>query len=238
MIAGPKAQIRLVGTGTDMVRAVMVVVVACASMNVWGSQERPPIDRAKLEWFKKLSPEQKRLLRERVERLRKLSPEERERLMENLRRWRAMPEEARRRLRERVEGLPSKERVVYGELAQLYARQIRRVVPKNFPREMFFGWLRKERAVDFGRIRDLTPEARASHFETLHAQFREHILERAEHHLEVHPACFSPERLEQARTASPEEFWAEYHKLMQEVKSKHQPPRRPGTGERPPFPKK
>ena len=67
-----------------------ILLLAAAFLPLAGIQDESAT-RARLERFRKLTPEQKQHLRERVERLKKLEPEERRRLGENLRRFREMP---------------------------------------------------------------------------------------------------------------------------------------------------
>lgn len=212
-----------------MLRATVLLATALASTTLWGSQDSQPvrIDRAKLEWFKKLTPEQKKMLREKLEQLKKLPPEERQRLAENWKKWRELPEEARRAIQDRLDQLTPDERKMYAELTHLYFRQFGKEAMRGFPRELFFIWLRREHPTDVERIRYLDKAKRAEFVERFMTEFKELSLTRAEQHLRLH-RCLPVERLDGIRNAPAADFWLELSKLMQEARAKHPAPRKPG----------
>jgi len=208
-----------------MIRVTLVLAMALAATPLWGDQDRPRIDRARLEWFKKLTPEQKKLLRERLEKFRKLPKEEQQRLLENARKWRELPEDMRRQIQDRMQQLTPEEKERYANLSQIYFRHMGRQGLKAFPREPFFVWLKNNRPTAIERMAYLEGPARAEHFTTLCAEFKQASLERVEMHLRIQK-CVPLERLEEVRKADPTEFWAKFQALMQECRQKH-PQRRP-----------
>ena len=74
-----------------MILAILLGLVAAVAPSQ--DHARPAIDKALVEKFRALTPEQKARLRERVEALRKLTPAERRRLTENLDKFRALAPE-------------------------------------------------------------------------------------------------------------------------------------------------
>jgi len=220
-----------------MLRATVMLATVLCSATLWGSQAQPVrVDRAKLEWFKKLTPEQKKVLRERLEQLKKLPAEERQRMLENWKKWRELPEEARRAITDRLETLTPDERKMYAEVTHLYFRQLGKDAMRGFPREMFFLWLRKEHPTAVERVRYLDKTKRAEHVDELYNEFKTLSLTRARQHLRLH-RCVPVERLDAVERAPLADFWLELQKLMQETRTKHQAGRKPGDVNRPGGPK-
>ncbi|MBI2933291.1 MAG: DUF3106 domain-containing protein [Planctomycetes bacterium] len=197
----------------------IAAIWVAAALTLPAVQEAQP-DRAKLEWFKNLTPERKKVLRERLEALKSLAPEERQRLSENARRWRELPEETRRQIRQRMEKLSPDERRQYAELAQGFFRHLGPPARKAFPRELFFNWARRDRPSELERIRALDPARRREAFEALIPSFREAVLKRATIHARRH-RCVPPERLEQLQRADGADFWPAMQTLQRECRAKH-----------------
>src|SRR5688500_7583377 len=98
---------------TRMFRLAFLFLLAAAP----AVQDKPRIDKALIEKFRALTPEQKARLRDRVEALRQMSPAERRRLAENLEKFRALAPERQKAMRERLEKMTPEERKKSVELA-------------------------------------------------------------------------------------------------------------------------
>src|SRR5688572_26932707 len=100
----------------------LALLIAAAAAPADQDAARPTIDKALIEKFRALTPEQKARLKERVESLRKLSPTERHRLAENLDKFRALAPERQKVVRERLEKMSPEERRKAVEVAAGFFR--------------------------------------------------------------------------------------------------------------------
>lgn len=217
-----------------MMRIACVLLVGLASTSLWGSQDRPRVDRERLEWFKSLSPEQKEAFRERMKRLRNLPPEERQRLLENRKRWKELSEEQRREIRERCHKLSDEQRARFTQAAQALQEALGGPAPQGFPRGLFFMWMKKEKPGEIDRILQLAPGDRLGTTQALLGEFKGFVLRRFESHVKT-ANCGLPEQVEILRGSDSADFWSK----LQEFRAAcpHKPAFRPGErtpGGRPP----
>lgn len=188
------------------------------------------VDPVKLQKVRNLSPEERAKLMARLEELKKLSPVERQRLQQNLSKIKALPAEEVRKLREKATQLSGEEKKEYAELASGFFKWTRREVRKDFPRGLFFTWVKREHPAEMQRIRDMDPPARVDAFVKLYTEFRNDALTRAEQHAARHK-CVSPEEIRELRDSAPEEIWPRFHEFTRACTSKN-----PRPGPVPPRP--
>ena len=187
-----------------------------------------PIDRAKLERIRSMSPEERARLKARLERFRSLPEEERARLRENLQRIKSMTPEKVRQLRRKAMEIPEQQRRKLGEVARGFNRWFRgRLAFEGFPRGAFFTWLRIRKPERVEEVRSKMGEA--SVFPGLMLEFRRATSTRTRGHLKSH-GCSPPSALEALRRKPPAEFWKgiqELHRTCPSRSGSTSPARRP-----------
>lgn len=194
-------------------RSLLALCLAAAlPLGAFGQASPAPADavlRARLERFKRLSPEQKQRLRERLEHFRRLPEEERARLVENLRRFRQLTAADQLQIRQKVERLDPAEKKAFIDLSSGFFRWAHRQgYLDGFPREVFFAWLKQNRDGELARLREMEPADRKDAFIRLYFDFKLASLRRLREHSRVH-ACLTDPRLEELRQLGPREFWKE-----------------------------
>jgi len=174
---------------------------------------RPAIDKALVERFRALSPEQKARLREKVETLRKLTPAERRRLAENLDKYRALAPERQKAVRERLEKMTPEDRRKAVELASGFFRWLNaRYGPIHFPRQAFFRWAAARRSVAFQGLKDLEPGPRIDALLRLAHEYRAAVTLQLRQHARRH-GCAPPEQAQALEDLTFEDFWKEADSL-------------------------
>ena|SRR5688572_556915 len=170
---------------------------------------RPAIDKALVERFRSLTPEQKARLREKVEALRKLTPAERRRLAENLDKFRALAPERQKAVRDRLEKMSPEERRQAMELAAGFFRWMNaRYGQIQFPRQAFFRWAAARRAREFQGLKDLEPGPRIDALLRLAHEYRAAHAQQLRQHARRH-GCAAPESLQSLDDLTFEDFWRE-----------------------------
>lgn len=170
---------------------------------------RPNVDKALIEKFRALTPEQKARLKERVEALRKLSPTERHRLSENLDKFRALAPERQKVVRERLEKMSPEERRKTVELAAGFFRWMNaRYGPVKFPRQAFFRWAAAKRTAEFQGLKDLEPGPRVDALLRLAHDYRTTVTQQLRQHVLRH-GCDPDSRAASLDDKAFEDFWVE-----------------------------
>lgn len=187
-----------------MLRLALLVAVAAGP----AVQESPrPIDKALVEKFRALTPQQKARLKERVEALRQLSPAERRRLAENLDKFRALAPERQKAMRERLEKMDPEERRKAVELAAGFFRWMQaRYGTVRFPRQAFFRWAAARRAPVFQGLKDLEPGPRIDALLRLAHEYRTVVSQQLRQHARRH-GCVTPDEVQALDDLTFEEFW-------------------------------
>jgi len=188
-----------------MVRLAILLALACVA----GTQEspRPRIDRALLEKFHKLTPEQKARLKERVEAVRKLAPEERRRLIENLEKFHSLAPERQKVLRDRLEKMEPDERRRQAELATGFFRWMQaRYGAVRFPRQGFFRWVALRRPEAFEELKSLEPLPRKDAFLRLAHEYRVFLIQQFRQHERRH-GCVTAEQIQALEAEDFGPFW-------------------------------
>jgi hypothetical protein len=187
-----------------------MILVALVGLLVANQESpRPAIDKALVERFRSLTPEQKARLRERVEALRKLSPAERRRLAENLDKFRALAPERQKAVRDRLERMSPEERRQAMELAAGFVRWMNaRYGPLQFPRQAFFRWASARRPQEFQGLKVLEPGPRIDALLRLAHEFRGAHTQQLRQHARRH-GCAASESLQDLEDLTFEDFWKE-----------------------------
>ncbi len=205
-----------------MLRLVLLCLVA--AVPAAQEKDRPPIDRALVEKFKALTPEQKARLQERVEALRRLSPVERRRLVENLEKFRALEPERQKALRERLEKMDPEERRKAVELAAGFFRWMNaRYGEPKFPRGAFFRWLSAKRPEALEEMKGLDPLARKDAFLKLAHEYRVIRIQQLRQHAKRH-GCVSAEDVQALEGEDFGAFWEGAEKLARRCPNASKPP--------------
>src|SRR5262245_18584263 len=158
--------------------------------------DRPHVDKALVEKFRALTPEQKSRLKERVEALRRLPPAERRRLAENLDKFHALAPERQKAVREHVEKMDPEERRQAVELASGFFRWMNaRYGPVKFPRQTFFRWAAARRTADFQGLKDLEPGPRIDALLRLAHDYRMTVTQQLRQHVRRH-GCVPEQRVQ------------------------------------------
>jgi hypothetical protein len=174
---------------------------------------KPKIDRALVERFRLLNPEQKELLRKRLEAVRKLTAEERERLHENLERFRSLPAERQKALRERLEKMTPDERKRMAELATGFFRWMQaRYGEVRFPRQPFFRWAAARRPEALEELKGLEPGPRKDAFLKLAHEYREFMIQQLRQHARRH-GCVPASQLQELEAEDFGSFWQAAERL-------------------------
>lgn len=212
-----------------MLRLAILLGLACAPA-AQDQPARPAIDRALLEKFRGLTPEQKARLRERVEAVRKLSPEERHRLIENLERFRSLAPERQKALRERLEKMDPDERRRQADLATGFFRWMQaRYGPVRFPRQGFFRWVALRRPEALEELKALEPLPRKDAFLKLAHEYRVVLIQQLRQHARRH-GCITTEQLQALEAEDFGPFWEGAEKLARacpNAPKRQAPPRKP-----------
>jgi hypothetical protein len=188
-----------------MLRLALIFLVAAAP--AVQEKPRPPIDKALIERFRSLTPEQKARLKERVESLRQLPPAERVRLAENLEKFRALAPERQKALRERVEKMDPEERRKSAELAAGFFRWMRaRYGQVRFPRQAFFRWAAARRTPVFQGLKDLDPGPRTDALLRLAHDYRTVLTQQMRQHSRRH-GCVPENEIQSLEELNFGEFW-------------------------------
>jgi hypothetical protein len=168
---------------------------------------RPAIDRALVEKFKALTPEQKARLKERVEALKSLPPWERRRLTENLDKFRALPPERQKAVREKLAKMDPGERKKAFEVAAGFFRWMNaRYGAMPFPRQPFFRWAAARRPEVFQSLKDLEPGPRIDALLRLAHEYRAVSAQQIRQHGRRH-GCVTVEETQPLDDLPFEEFW-------------------------------
>jgi len=194
-----------------MMRFTWLVLVAAlaGSASARGEQEadRQAVLKARLERFKRLTPEQKQKLRERVELLKKLPAEERGRLQENFKKFQRLTVKEQQVVREKIQKLAPEEKKTFVEVsAGFFQWANKQGFLEGFPRELFFQWMKEQRAEDLGKLKTLESADRKDAFVRLYFDFKEQSLKRFREHVARHK-CNSGEQLQGLADADVREFW-------------------------------
>lgn len=193
---------------------VTVLVLGLAGSALAGQEARPDpsaLLKARLEKFKQLTPEQKQKLKERMEQLKKLPAVERNRMVENLRKFSRLSEKEKQTVREKVQRLTPEEKKAFVEVsAGFFQWAHKQGFLEGFPREVFFQWMRADRADDLAKLREMEPADRKDAFVKLYFEFKAVSLQRLRDH-NRRPAhrCNTDEQLKDLADAGPREFWPE-----------------------------
>ena len=175
-----------------------------------------PVDREKLELIRRMSPEERAVLKTRLEEVKKLPREEREHLRDNLARIKTMPVEEVRKLREKAVKLTPSDFKELSDLASGFFRWAHRTQRiEGFPRGLFFAWLKKEKPGQIEEIYGMGAEVgspRVDAFVKLYHEFREVALGRLDKHVSAH-RCFPPDEISILRERS-SEFWPRFQELQ------------------------
>jgi hypothetical protein len=201
---------------------VLAFVLACA-LPVLGQTA----DAKKLEVIRKMSPEQREVLKRRLAELKKLPEVERERLKDNLAKLKSLAPEEARKVREKAVKLSTEEHKEYAELASGFFKWSQRMgYREGFPRGMFFHWLKSEKPSKVAEIRAMEPgpgSPRVDEFLKLYHEFRGVAISRTLEHVRKH-RCAEVETAESLREASPREFWPRWQELTRECASRRAQP--------------
>ncbi len=182
-----------------------------------GQADQPALLKARLEKFKRLTPEQKQKLKERIEQLKKLPAVERNRLVENLRKFSRLSEKDKQTFREKVQKLtPEEKKAIVEVSAGFFQWAHRQGFLEGFPREVFFQWMRTERADDLAKLREMEPADRKDAFVKLYFDFKAASLQKLRDH-NRRPAhrCNTDEQLKELAETGPREFWPELRAAWQ-----------------------
>lgn len=184
-----------------------IALMIAAALLPAQEKPRPGVDRALVEKFKALTPEQKARLRERVEALKRLSSTERGRLAENLDKFRALAPERQKAVREKLEKMSPEERKKAVELASGFFRWMNaRYGPVPFPRQAFFKWAAVRRPQEFQGLKDLEPGPRVDALLRLALEYRTAVSLQLRQHARRH-GCATAEETQQLDEAAFEVFW-------------------------------
>jgi hypothetical protein len=187
-----------------MIRLALLLLVAAAPAV---QESRPAIDKALVEKFRALTPQQKARLKERVEALRQLSPGERRRLAENLEKFRALAPERQKAMRERLEKMDPEDRRKAVELAAGFFRWMQaRYGPVRFPRQAFFRWAAARRAPVFQGLKDLEAGPRIDALLKLAHEYRPVHSQQLRQHARRHK-CLTQEEVQALDDLTFERFW-------------------------------
>lgn len=179
------------------------------------AQSSKPVDPAKLERLRKMSPEERQRLLERLRQYKSLSEEQRERLRQNLGRFKEMPPDVQKKLKDKVKNLTEEEQKFYREFADGFFKTLQRRHKKElqaFPRMLFFAWLKNEKTDEVERMKALEPVDRNRAFLELYLAFRLEVEKRTFKHARMHK-CVPIEDVDELRDARPEEFWPKWREL-------------------------
>lgn len=186
-----------------------LLALACLAAAAPAVQEkpRPPIDKALIEKFRALTPEQKARLKERVEALRQLSPGERRRLAENLEKFQSLPPERQKAMREKLQTMSPEDRKRAAELAHGFFRWMQaRYGQVRFPRAAFFRWAAVKRTAAFEGLKDLEPGPRTDALLRLAHEYRGVVLLQLRQHAKRH-GCYSEEDVRAVEDQNFGDFW-------------------------------
>ena len=190
-----------------MFRIALLCILAAAP--AVQESDRAPVDKAMVEKFRALTPDQKARLKERVEALRKLPPAERRRLAENLDKFRALAPERQKAVKERAEKMDPEERKKAVEVASGFFRWMNaRYGPVKFPRQAFFRWAAARRTAEFQGLKDLEPGPRIDALLRLAHDYRTTVTQQLRQHAKRH-SCDPEQRVQALDDLSFETFWDE-----------------------------
>jgi len=214
-----------------MLRAAALFALLGAALGAAAQEEsKPKIDRALVERFRLLKPDQKEQLRKRLDAVKKLTPEERRRLHENLERFRALSKERQKALRERLEKMTPDERKQTAELATGFFRWMQaRYGEVRFPRQAFFRWAAARRPEALEEMKGLEPGPRKDAFLKLAHEFREFLIQQLRQHARRH-ACVSASQLQGLEAEDFGAFWPAAEQLSRACPNA---PKRPGPVRKP-----
>ena len=184
--------------------AILILAVASPAMQ---EKPRPRIDKALVEKFRALSPEQKARLKERVEALRQVAPAERRRLLENLDKFRSLTPDRQKAVRERLETMTPEDRKRAAELAHGFFRWMQaRYGQVRFPRQAFFRWAASRRAEAFEGLKDLEAGPRTDALLRLAHEYRGVVMQQHLQHSRRH-RCYSADDVQALEEQNFGEFW-------------------------------
>jgi len=195
--------------------AAIAMLVGIAGSASAGPQDgdRNATLKARLELFKKFTPEQKQKLRERLELIRKLPPEERTRLQENVRRFRQMPAQEQQVVRDRIQKLTPEERKGFADLASGFQHWAQKQgYLDSFPREVFFQWMRDQRGDDLAKLKEMEPADRKDAFVKLYFDFKGASLDRFKMHMTRRRCNCGEEQVKELADADAKTFWPSLRK--------------------------
>ena len=214
---------------TRTLAALLLGVVCAAAVAQTGS-----VDPRKLEALRKMSSQERSVLRHRLQLFKQLPAVEKARLNDNLSKLKAMPAEEVKKLREKVQKLTAEDQKEYTELAAGFFRWATRMgYADGFPRGAFFHWLKNDRAQEIEEIRAMEAgpgSPRVDKFVKLYHEFRAVMFDRTRNHLGKH-RCSEPEVIEDLRDAAPTEFWKRWQGIQKACQA-----RRAKPGPVPPLP--
>lgn len=181
-----------------------------------------PVDREKLELIRRMSADERAVLKARLDEVKRLPREEREHLKDNLARIKAMPVDEVKKLREKAVKLTPSDLKEFSELASGFFRWAHRTQRiEGFPRGLFFAWLKKEKPGQIEEIRAMGADVgspRVDAFMKLYHEFREVALDRLDKHVSAH-RCFPPDEISILRERS-SEFWPRFQELQRLCQAK------------------
>lgn len=196
-----------------MIRVALLVLVA--AIPIFGQEAS--LDSEALARWRGMSDEEKARLRERLQKLKDLPREERERLKQNLERLNQLPPEKREALHSKARQLSPEEKKQYAELAGSFFRWARMRDPetgRNFPRMLYFTWLKSEKPGKIEELKGMEPSARHREFTHLYVEFYQAVLRHTAEHVRRH-GCLTAKELEDLRELPVPEFWPKARELAE-----------------------